>query len=102
MIRAMIGRRRRMDLSSDHYHATLSYPGYPDADEDEPFADLPGALARAEKQADVLRANSYLVEETDTGKDEAGLIREYYVGERDGTPIATIEVCRCREAGHLH
>ena len=28
-------------------------------------------------------------------------IREYYVGEPDGTPIATIEVSRCREVGHL-
>src|SRR2546430_4115274 len=94
MIRAMIGRRRRMDLSSDHYHATLSYPGYPDADEDEPFADLPGALARAEKQADVLRANSYLAEETDTGKDEAGLIREEYAAERSRTPTAASERSR--------
>jgi hypothetical protein len=97
----MIRRRRQSDLSSDHYHATLSYPGYPDADEDEPFPDLPEALLRAERQAAGLRAHSYLVEETDSGKDEAGLIREYYVGEQDGTPIATIEVSRCREAGHL-
>jgi hypothetical protein len=101
IISVMIRRRRQSDLSSDHYHATLSYPGYPDADEDEPFPDLPEALLRAERQAAGLRAHSYLVEETDSGKDEAGLIREYYVGEPDGTPIATIEVSRCREVGHL-
>jgi hypothetical protein len=48
-----------------------------------------------------LRSNGYVVERTDSGNDDVGVIREYHVAEQDGTAIATIEVRSCHEEGHV-
>jgi hypothetical protein len=90
-----------MEATTEHYHSESRYTGHPDGDEDRPYRDLDGALGRAEENAGALRRNGYLVEQTDTGNDDVGVIREYHVAEQDGTPIAMIEVRTCHEEGHL-
>lgn len=97
----MLGRGRSRESATGHYHATLSYPGHPDGDEDTAFPDLQAALRRAQANIESLRAEGYVVEEADTGKDETGVIGEYHAAEPDGTPIAIIEVRRCQEEGHV-
>jgi hypothetical protein len=67
-------------------HAASIYPGHPYGDEDRADRDLDGALGRAEENAAALRSNGYVVERTDSGNDDVGVIREYHVAEsgRDG------------------
>jgi hypothetical protein len=90
-----------LDATAEHYHAESTYPGHPDGDEDRAYRDLDGALGRAEENAAALRASGYVVELTETGNDDVGVIREYHAAEQDGTAIATIEVRSCHEAGHV-
>jgi hypothetical protein len=90
-----------MQATPEHYHSESRYTGYPDGDEDRPFRHLEEAMGRAEANATALRSNGYVVEHTDTGNDDVGVIREYHVAEQDGTPIAIIEVRQCHEEGHV-
>jgi hypothetical protein len=92
---------KSMQATAEHYHAESRYPGHPDGDEDRAYRDLNGALRQAEENAAALRPNGYVIEQTDTGNDDVGVIREYYIAEEDGTPIATIEVRSCHEEGHI-
>jgi hypothetical protein len=90
-----------LEATSEHYHAESRYTGHPDGDEDRPYRNLDEALGRAEENVAGLRSNGYRVEQTDTGNDDVGVVREYHVAEEDGSPIAIIEVRTCHEEGHV-
>ncbi len=90
-----------MEVTAEHYHAASTYRGHPDGDEDRPYRNLDDALGRAEENAAALRSIGYVVEQTETGNDDVGVIREYHAAEQDGAAIATIEVRSCREEGHV-
>lgn len=86
-----------MHRAAEHYHAEMRFPDHPEDDEDRSYRDVGSALGRAEEKAAALRANGYVVERTDTGNDDAGVIREYHIADGDGTPLAMIEVRSCQD-----
>jgi hypothetical protein len=80
----------------------VTYPGYQDGHEDQPFADVDGALDYADQTRDGLRKEGHRVTEVHRRDDDkAGVIERYRAADGKGATVAIVVVRPCYKAGCL-
>lgn len=91
-----------MEEKAQHWHVAVSYPGYPDGDEDMAFRHLEHALDFTDQTADTFRRDGQAVTEVDAPEDDkAGVVRRYHVADEQGGTVALIDVRPCHRVGHV-
>jgi hypothetical protein len=89
-------------LSTQHWHVGVTFPGYRDGYEDQPFEDVDGALDYANQTRDAFRQDGHVVTEVDRPDDDAaGVIQRYRATEEEDETVALVEVRPCHHAGCL-
>jgi hypothetical protein len=87
-----------MQLDTQHWHVAVTYPGYRDGYEDQPFEDVDGALDYANQTRDTFREDGHRVTEVDRSDDDlAGVIQRYQATEEEDETVAVIEVRPCHQ-----
>ena len=91
-----------MEQEAQHWHVVVSYPGYPDGDEDLPFRHVDHALHYAAETGDMFKRDGHRVTEVEAPEDDRiGVIQRYHVSDEEGAPVALIEVRPCHQPSHL-
>jgi hypothetical protein len=91
-----------MQLATQHWHVAVTYPGYEDGYEDQPFEDIDGALDYANQTRDTFREDGHRVTEVDRPDDDvAGVIQRYQATEEEDETVAVVEVRPCHQGGCL-
>jgi hypothetical protein len=89
-------------LDTQHWHVGVTYPGYQAGYEDQPFADVDGALDYADQTRDGFRKDGYKVTEVDRRDDDkAGVIERYRAADGKGATVAIVVVRPCYKGGCL-
>jgi hypothetical protein len=91
-----------MQLGSQHWHVAVTYPGYHDGFEDQPFQNVDSALDYANQTWDTFRQDGHQVTELDRPDDDrTGVIERYLAADREGGTVAVVEVRPCYKDGCL-
>jgi len=91
-----------MQLDTQHWHVGVTYPGYQDGYEDQPFADVDSALDYADQTRDGFREDGHKVTEVDRRDDDkAGVIERYRAADGEGATVAIVVVRPCHKGGCL-
>jgi hypothetical protein len=90
-----------MKVDAQHWHVAVTYFGYRDGYEDQPFADVDSALDYANQTWDTFREDGLQLTEVDRPDDDrVGVIERYQAEEGEAT-VAVVEVRPCYKEGCL-